>query len=329
MKRNSRYSAPHAELTDAQKKWMDLKFGIRLTFGINTFYNTETSDGSLDPAVISLDKISIDDWVITMINAGARYCIFTAKNHDGFCNWSTKYSYYNIMNTPFGKDILEMLAGACARNGLKLGIYYSLQDRYVSYYHDDLRFADYVYHQIEELLTNYGEVVELWLDGFWEKQTTGWQLGPSDFIQAWRNEGAFRFKLDYLYRTIKHWQPDCLVLNHATTDFVGLPLHPVDVRVGVNVSYVVVDNKIWTWLGNETYLPLEITMNLSGKDFGKFDPGNWFWKAEDTSGPEKERVFQWFNLADRHESNLVLGCSISPEGEIREVDKLLLDSLWQ
>lgn len=326
---NSSQTTPHADLTDAQRKWMDLKFGIRFTFGINTFYSTETSDGSLDPAVISLEKLNVDDWVNTVVNTGARYCIFTAKNQDGFCNWNTRYSYYNIMNTPFKKDLLGMLAEACAKNGLKLGIYYSLQDRYVSYFHDDIRFAEYVSRQVEELLTNYGEVVELWLDGFWEKQISGWELAPTDFIRAWRNEGAYRLKMDYLYQLIKHWQPECLVLNHSTTDFVGVPLHPVDARVGVNVSYVVVDNKYWTWLGQEAYFPLEITMNLSGKDYGKFDPGNWFWKEDDVTGPEKERVFGWFNLANRHESNLVLGCSISPEGNIREADQLLLNSLWQ
>jgi alpha-L-fucosidase len=326
---HKRYNIPSQEgLTDAQKKWMNLKFGIRITFGINTFYNTELSDGSLDPSIIALEELDINEWVDTAINAGMRYCIFTAKSHDGFCNWNTKYSYYNIMNTPFNKDILLMLAEACAQSGLKLGIYYSLLDHYISYYHDDIKFTEYVYLQLEELMNNYGEVVELWLDGFWEKQSSGWNLAPSDFIYAWRNDGAFRFKIDYLYRSIKMWQPDCILLNHSTTDFVGIPLHPVDARVGVNVSYVVVDKKYWDWLGKESYFPLEITMNLSGKDNGKFNPGNWFWKEEDETGPEKERIYRWLDLADRHESNLVLNCSVSPEGKLRKVDKLLLDDLW-
>jgi alpha-L-fucosidase len=316
------------EITDVQKEWMDLKFGTRFTFGINTFYNTELSDGSLDPSIITLDKLDINEWVGTVVNAGIRYCVFTARNHDGFCNWNTKYSYYNIINTPFNKDILEILADACAKNGLKLGLYYSLQDHYVSFFDDDNRFAEYIYLQLEELMHNYGDIIELWIDGFWGKQISGMDLAPSDFIRAWRNEGAFRFKIDYLYKSIKNWQPGCIFLNHSTTDFVGIPLHPVDARIGVNISHVVVDQKFWEWLGRESYFPLEITMNLSGKDQGSFNPGNWYWKEEDETGPEKERIYRWLELADRHESNLVLNCPISPEGRLRDVDKQLLNSLW-
>jgi hypothetical protein len=69
-------------------------------------------------------------------------------------------------------------------------------------------------------------------------------------------------------------------------------------------------------------------MNLSGKDQNKFNPGNWYWKDDDESGPEKERIYQWLELADRHESNLVLNCPVSPAGRLRAVDKTLLDNLW-
>jgi alpha-L-fucosidase len=315
-------------LTEAQKKWMELKFGARFTFGINTFYNVESSDGSLDPSIITLEELDVDEWVDTAINAGMRYCIFTAKNHDGFCNWNTQYSYYNIMNTPFNRDILQILADTCAKNGLKLGLYYSLLDYYISYYNNDRRFVKQMYLQLEELMNNYGDIVEFWFDGFWEKQTSGWDLAPTDFVQAWRNEGAFRLKMDYMYNSIKKWQPECIVVNHSTTDFVGIPLHPVDARVGVNISYVIVDKKFWSWLGKESYFPLEITMNLSGKDFGKFNPGNWYWHEEDETGPEKERIYRWLEIAERHDANLVLNCSVSPEGKLRAVDKLLLDSIW-
>lgn len=308
---------------------MDLKFGVRFTFGINTFYNTESSDGSLDPSIVEIKDLDINEWVQSVVNAGMRYCLFTVKSSDGFCNWNTDHSYYNIMNTPFRKDILELLAEVCVKNGLKLGLYYSLEDRYVSFYNDDERFAGYVYSQLEELMNNYGPISEIWLDGFWGKQTYGWDSSPSDFILAWRREGAFRFKIDYLYESIKKWQPECILLNHSTMDFIGVPLHPVDARIGVNVSHVVVDQKYWEWLGNESYFPLEITMNLSGKDQGRFSPGNWFWKEDDDTAPEKERIYRWLELAERHESNLVLNCPISPLGSLREVDKELLNGLWQ
>lgn len=319
---------PPEGLTSAQKKWMEYKFGARFTLGINTFYDVESSNGSLDPSIITLGNLNVDEWVNTAIDAGMRYCVFTAKNHDGFCNWNTRHSFYNIMNTPFSRDILYILAEECSKNGLKLGLYYSLLDNYTSYYMDDNRFAELIFLQVEELLNNYGEIVELWFDGFWDKQSSGWDQSPADFVLAWRNEGAFRLKMDYLYANVKIWQPECMVLNHPTTNFVGIPLHPVDARPGVNVSYVVVDKKFWNWKGNESYFPLEITMNLSGKDFGKFNPGNWYWHENDETFPEKERIYRWLELANRHEANLVLNCSISPEGNMRTVDKELLESLW-
>jgi alpha-L-fucosidase len=317
------------ELTRAQQKWMDLKFGARFTFGINSFYNTEESYGALDPSLITLEGLDVGEWLDSAINAGMRYCVFTAKNHDGFCNWNTRHSEYNIMNTPFNKDILEIVANTCSRSGIKLGLYFSLIDHFITFYEDDRKFIELAYLQLEEIMNNYGDIIEIWFDGFWQKQTSGWVLPPQEFVHAWRKEGAFRFKMDYLYQSIKNWQPECIVLNHPSIDFVGVPLHPVDARVGVDVSFVIVDEKYWSWLGKEFYFPLEITMNLSGKDEGKFNPGNWYWHEDDQTVPEKERVYRWLEVADRHASNLVLNCSISPAGKMREVDKELLNSLWQ
>ncbi len=312
-----------------RERWMSYKFGARFTFGINTFYNMEKSDGSLNPDVISLDKIDTDSWVDTALQAGMKYCLFTAKHEDGFCNWNTRQSYYTILNTPFGKDILEMVADSCYKKGLKLGLYFSLSDEFVSFFEFDQKYFEYVHAQLEELLTQYGQIIEIWFDGMLKKQNSGWDLTPEEFIYAWRLEGAFRFRMDYLYRIIKEWQPDCFVLNHPTNEFIGIPLHPVDARTGIDVAGVVVDQKYWEWLGKEIYLPWEVTVNLSGKDGGNFDPGFWFFHDGDNSTPDKSRVMEWLRLAERHSANLVLNCSITPDGLLRSIDKDLLDTLWE
>ena len=75
---------PGKGLSIPQQNWMDYRFGIRFTFGINTFYNTETSDGSLDPSIIELKELDIDGWVETALNAGMKYCVFTAKKSRWF-----------------------------------------------------------------------------------------------------------------------------------------------------------------------------------------------------------------------------------------------------
>ncbi len=69
-----------------------------------------------------------EQWVLMAKDAGMRYICFTTKHHDGFCMWDTKYTDYNIMNTPYGKDVLNMLADACDKHGMKLSLYYSNPD---------------------------------------------------------------------------------------------------------------------------------------------------------------------------------------------------------
>ena len=69
-----------------------------------------------------------EEWVLLAKKAGMKYICFTAKHHDGFCMWDTKYTPYNIMNTPYKKDVLRMLADACEKHGMLLSLYYSNPD---------------------------------------------------------------------------------------------------------------------------------------------------------------------------------------------------------
>jgi alpha-L-fucosidase len=312
-----------------QERWMSWHFGTRFTFGINTFYNTEISDGSLNFDVVMPEKIDTDSWVDAAVSAGINYCLFTAKHQDGFCNWNTRHSFYNIINTPFSKDIVEMVAGSCYKRGVKFGLYFSLWDNFVSFSDVDQKYFEYLHAQLEELFTQYGELSEIWFDGAEKKQSSGWDLLPLDFIKAWRREGAYRYRMDYLYRKIKEWQPDCMVLNHPTNEFIGVPLHPVDARTGLDIAAVVVDQKYWQWLGEEIYIPWEITINLSGKDQGRFEPGFWFFHDGDTTTAHPLKVQEWLRFADRHRTNLVLNCPITPEGLLRPEDEQLLTRLWE
>lgn len=132
--------------------------------------------------------------------------------------------------------------------------------------------------QFNELLTGYGDIVELWFDGFWKKQQSGWtskapitgetiatdsRANRSEaFIQAWRNEGAYRWQMDHLYQYIKSIQPDCSVMNNSTTAYPGVPLHPVDICSGEKYTTSVTDQKVWSWSGRDTFLPMQIETTL-------------------------------------------------------------------
>ena len=121
-----------------------------------------------------------DDWAARAARAGMKYICFTAKHHDGFCMWDTKETDYNVMHTPYGRDVLAMLADACRRHGLKLSLYYSLPDWHEPCAYnpasthqwkathpersDTVAYRAFVRRQITELLTNYGPIYTLFWD---------------------------------------------------------------------------------------------------------------------------------------------------------------------
>ena len=122
-----------------------------------------------------------EEWVLLAKKAGMKYICFTTKHHDGFCMWDTKYTDYNIMNTPYGKDVLKMLSEACAKHGVKLSLYYSNPDWHHEYGYnpasathqwkaknkdivDTVKYREYVKNQLTELLTNYGPIYSFFWD---------------------------------------------------------------------------------------------------------------------------------------------------------------------
>ena len=122
-----------------------------------------------------------EEWVLFAKNSGAKYICFTTKHHDGFCMWDTKHTDYNIMNTPYGKDTLKMLADACAKHGMLLSLYYSNPDWHYEFGYnpasthqwpvettgapvDIEKYKAYVKAQITELLTNYGPIYSFFWD---------------------------------------------------------------------------------------------------------------------------------------------------------------------
>ena len=106
------------------------------------------------------------EWVRVAKDAGMKYMVLTTKHHDGFCMFDSKLTDYDIMNTPYGKDIVKQYVDACHAEGIRVGFYYSLWD----WYHPDYltenhaRYVEYMHGQIRELMTNYGKVSVLWFD---------------------------------------------------------------------------------------------------------------------------------------------------------------------
>lgn len=328
-----------AEPDTFQKAWMDLRFGMFVHFGINTYYDKEWSDGTLDPVRFNPTQIDTDQWCRVAKAAGMKYIVITTKHHDGFALWPSRHSDYTVASSPFKKDILAMLANSAQKYGLKLGFYYSIWDEHDSRFKTDWwAYMDFMYRQIEELLTGYGDIVELWLDGFWKKQKSGWAQKNKlidgeagfqeknhrrdlDFIQAWRQEGAYWWQMDYFYQFVKSLQPGCLVMNNSTTAYPGVPLHPVDIRSGEKYTEVAYDRKVWEWLGESKYMPLQIETTMSIKGDSKFPSGNWFWHDWDHSVRSVEDIKKILSVASSMDANLLLNVGITDKGLLRQVDE--------
>ena len=158
-----------AKLTPSSRQlsWQELELTAFIHFGMNTFTNKERGDGTESPQLFNPSELDAEQWVLACKNAGFKSIILTAKHHDGFCLWQSQYTDYSVKNSPWKNgqgDVVKELAEACRKHDMRFGIYLSPWDRHSPYYGTD-EYNDYFVNQLTELLTNYGEISEVWFDG--------------------------------------------------------------------------------------------------------------------------------------------------------------------
>ncbi|MCP3930287.1 MAG: family 43 glycosylhydrolase [Bacteroidetes bacterium] len=200
--------AAHVVPTPNQYAALQNEFIAFIHFGPNTFTRMEWGNGKEDPKIFNLQNLDTEQWCRAMKAAGMKMVIFTAKHHDGFCLWQSRYTKHGVMSSPFkdGKgDVLKELSESCRKYGLKLGVYLSPADLFqienkeglygnLSKYSkrtiprsvkgrpfankttfefevDD--YNEYFLNQLFELLTEYGPIDEVWFDGAHPKRKGG------------------------------------------------------------------------------------------------------------------------------------------------------------
>lgn len=169
------------------------------------------------------------EWVRIAKSAGMKYIAFTSRHHDSFSNWDTKQSDWNIMNTPYGKDIVRQLADECHKQDMKLVLYYSILDWMRSDYQyetgrtgkgsgrteksDWNSYINFMKAQLTELLTNYGSIAGIWFDGHWDQTEHENRTDQSTYVDWHYPE---------IYELIHRLQPECLIANnHHLPPFEG------------------------------------------------------------------------------------------------------------
>lgn len=310
-----------ARPTAAQRRWMEFGYGLFLHFGPNTFAGVNWGDGKFPAAKFAPAKLDCAQWAEAARAAGMKYAVLTAKHLDGFCLWPSRHTAYSVKSSPAG-DVIRAYLDAFRKAGIRTGLYYSLWDKNHPQYENDAVYAQYMRDQITELLSDYGEIVELWFDGAWDKDfpTREWPYDP-----AWERDPKSglkhgeRWEWQRLYETIHRLQPDCLVFNNSSSDRPGqVRYHPVDGRTVEHPNFIWkeklceprIDPQFTGHRGQPVYLPLEYSTSLT--------PG-WFWKPNTyVVHAPVGAIVDWYRTARRANGNLLLNIGPNADGLIPE-----------
>jgi len=154
--------------TPRQLAWQQLEFYGFIHFGMNTMTDREWGLGHEDPALFDPAQLDADQWVESLASAGMRGLILTCKHHDGFGLWPSAVTRHSVASSPWrdGRgDLVAEVSAACARRGMKFGVYLSPWDRTEPSYGTGQGYDDFFVAQLRELLTGYGPIFSVWFDG--------------------------------------------------------------------------------------------------------------------------------------------------------------------
>lgn len=324
---------PSAEVMAARKEFQDMKYGMFIHWGASSVLGAGEwvmNDRKIrvheyQRLIDVFNPVHYDakKWVQLAKAAGMKYLTFVSRHHDSFSNWDTKQSDWKITNTPYKKDVLKDLAAECQKQGIKLGLYYSTLDWYrTDYPHETGRtgqfsgrkgkgnyesYLAFMKAQLTELLTQYGPIATIWLDGHWD------QTNPEG--HADRNS-RIDWKYDELYGLIHRLQPQCMIgNNHHLTPLPGEDFQMFERDLpGENKSGL-------SFQTASDQVPLETCETLNK---------SWGFNITDTSFKSARNVIHYLVNAAGRNANLLLNIGPLPDGSIQQefIDTLTTVGQW-
>jgi alpha-L-fucosidase len=202
--------------TERQLQWHAMEFYGFLHFTVNTFTDKEWGDGDEDEKVFNPTAFDADQIAATAQAAGMKGLILTAKHHDGFCLWPSRYTEHCVKNSPWRAgqgDVVKEIAGACRRHGLKFGVYLSPWDRN----HKDYARPEYITYyrnQLRELLTGYGDIFTVWFDG--ANGGSGYYGGARE---TRRIDNRTYYDWPNTWKLVRELMPNAVMFSDAGPDF--------------------------------------------------------------------------------------------------------------
>ena len=326
------YSPTSANL-QARSEFQDAKFGLFIHWGVFSILgdaewamnnqNIHVKDYTRLEHFFYPTEFDAHEWVSMAKNAGMKYITLITRHHDGFSMWDTKYSDFNIMNTPYKKDVVKMIADECHKQNIKLFLYYSLLDwRRDDYswwtgrtgqgtgrtvhgnWNDYIKFME---NQLTELLANYGEIAGIWFDGYWD------QTAPEG---AKDRTPKVDWHLPEIYALIHKLQPQCLIgNNHHLTPFAGEDFQMFERDLpGQNKSGL-------SFQKASDKLPLETCEAMNG---------SWGFDIKDDNYKSVNQLIHYLVNAAGRNANFLLNVGPMPNGKIQNefVDTLKEVGKW-
>ena len=304
--------------TENQLWWQDLEMYAFIHYSMNTYTDQEWGFGNEDLQLFNPSDLDCRQWARVCKQAGMRGIIFTAKHHCGFCMWPSQYTEYSVKNTPWkqGKgDVVRELADACREEGLKFAVYLSPWDRNHPEY-GRKEYVTYFRNQLRELLTNYGDIFEVWFDG--ANGGDGWYGGANERRTIDRTT---YYEWPETYRMIRLLQPHCLIWNDGSDRG--------DLRwVGTEAGNVGETN--WSLLNKDG----EVTWNMlhygledgdswvPGETNTSIRPGWFYHETENAHVKSLSKLMDTYYKSVGRNSTLLLNFPIAPNGRIHPIDSL-------
>lgn len=292
-----------------------------LHFSLNTYTDQEWGGGNESPALFNPTELDARQWARVCRQSGMRGIILTAKHHSGFCLWPSAYTDYSVKNSPWlnGRgDVLGMLAEACRHEGLKFAIYLSPWDRHHPQYGRP-EYVTYFHNQMRELLTQYGDLFEVWFDG--ANGGDGWYGGANER----REIDHTYYRWPEMYQMIRQIQPECVIWGDTR--------HPADLRwIGNEDGHAGLTN--WSMLPHERQYEDASTLDMlnQGAEAGdvwcpgecdtSIRPGWFYHKSEDSQVKTLPQLMDIYYKSVGRNSCLLLNFPIMPNGRIHPTDSL-------